>query len=124
MSLQYASVDDVKRYLRANQKIMIGSPGETQADISTEEIEAFIGDAEAKLDGLLNGSSINTGLARFIVVRWACVDIYRSLYPRSSVNEIPQAVLAWKEDADEVLKTVKEQLAGSVGAIGDWGDQL
>ena len=124
MSLQYAEVADVNRYLRANQKIMVGPSGQTNTDISISEIEAFLQDAEDKLNGLLNGGSINAGLARFIVIRWAAVDIYRALYPRSSVNEIPSAVLGWKEDADNILETVKQDLGGSIGAIGDWRDQL
>lgn len=124
MSLQYATAEDVNRYLRANDKIKIGPPGQADNDISTNEVVDFLQDAEDRLDGLLNGVSINSKIARYIVIRWACVDIYTSLYPRSSVNEIPQAVLRWQEKADEALQTAKEQATGAAGAIGDWEDQL
>lgn len=124
MSLQYATAEDVNRYLRANDKIKVGPSGQADNDISTDEVIDFLQDAEDKLDGLLSGASIDSRIARYIVIRWACVDIYRSLYPRSSVNEIPSAVLGWKEEADKAMEMAKEQATGAVGAIGDWEDQL
>ena len=105
MALKYATVPDVQRYLRTDKnKIVLGL--ENSADMNDADFEAFIQDAEDNLDSELGGLTIDNNSAKFIVIRWAIVDIYRALYPMSSVNEIPQTVLGWKKDADEKLAKI------------------
>jgi hypothetical protein len=127
MALKYASVDDIKRYLRSEQdKIKIGQQGEENTDVNEDEVESFITDIEVKLDEKLTALDITltNGACRYVAVRWACYEIYRSLYPRASINEIPLAVQGWKKDADEFLDDMVQDKKTSAGAIGDWSDSL
>jgi hypothetical protein len=127
VALKYASLDDIKRYLRSEQdKIKIGEEGEANIDLDEDEAIAFIEDVETKLDEKLTALEVTltTGACKYIATHWASYEIYRSIYPRASVNEIPAAVNGWKKDADEFLKDLVETKKASAGAIGDWSDSL
>lgn len=123
----YATLDDIKRYLRSNQdKISIGQEGEALIDIDETEVESFIEDLETKLAEVVEskGISLSMGASKYIIIRWVCHDIYRALYPRASVNEIPMAVQGWKKDADEFLEMKIEGSEESAGEICDWSAAL
>lgn len=123
MALSYGNVNDVKRLLQVDKgKIKVGQAIED--DITESNFQAFIQDAEDRLTGLLGTRTITTAVGKYIVNRWAAVDIYRSLYPRSSVNEIPAAVLKWADEAQDLFDKVQSGSGESVGAFADWADQL
>lgn len=127
----YATLADIKRYLRSEyptdsglNKINIGQAGDYTTDVNEDEVNLFITDIETKLTETLTskGISITTAAGRYMVIRWVCYEIYRVLYPRASVNEIPAAVQGWKKEADEFLEL---KSGGKLtGEICDWSDTL
>jgi len=121
MAYPYASTDDLKRYLRSNQdKITIGS--ESTDDLTLTELLLFIQDQAKILDEQMSaeGFTLSDETCRYIVIRWSAYEVYRSLYPRSSVNEIPLAVQGWKSDADSKLIAMKELNRLSPASLGGW----
>jgi len=121
MSSPYASSADLKRYLRSGQdKIKIGD-ADTD-DLTEGELHSFIEDQEKILDEQISVEDfvLSDEVCRYIVIRWAAYEVYRSLYPRASVNEIPLAVQGWKIDADNKLAAMKESKKSIPGRLGGW----
>lgn len=119
MAYSYASTDDLKRYLRSNQsKITVGN--ESTDDLTLMELSLFIEDQAKILDEQKSaeGFTLSEETCRYIVIRWTAYEVYRSLYPRASVNEIPLAVQGWKKDADDKLAEMKGSKKLTPGALG------
>lgn len=115
----FTQMEDVLRLLRtADGRLKLGNPGEDEFAISKEEVSDFINEAEGYIlsylarffddpISALEGGTPEAELSRLILgrisSREAAYQIALSLYDSDS---LPQKAVAWKNEADEFLKSV------------------
>lgn len=126
--MSYTTVEDVMLLLQADAgKFKVGEtelvPGTTDY-IAKPTIEAQILKIDAKIDAKLEARGVSassyTTLLKYVAERYVAYEIYRIVYPRVSVNEIPAAVSDWKKDADEIFEDLEKAKGRAVASFGEW----
>ena len=94
--------------------------------IARPTIEAQILKIDAKIDAKLEARGVSassyTTLLKYVAERYVAYEVYRIVYPRVGVNEIPVAVSGWKKDADEIFEDLEKAKSRGVASFGEWGN--
>ena len=126
--MAYTTIDDVLLLLQADAgKFKVGeaelTPGTTDY-IAKPTIESLITQIDAKIDVKLAARGVSAGsyttVLKYVATRYVAYEVYRIVYPRVGVNEIPVAVSGWKKDADEIFEELGTGANRPAGALGNW----